>query len=207
MSRSHHRWSSIDWSRPSSDIAHQLGVTLSAVSKARKKHAPHTLRGYRNRTTPHTAPTQKPTYTVLQAINRDLSQRLDKYHQALTEAHARITDLHDQLLDAQAKAHTLERERDALRRDRERLTGHPQPTTTSQPPPTRPPHPPAPDHHHVDLDALQRRLGHDTYQLLRAALEHHPDLAPMIGTNPPDADHDLQPGRAELNFHHLSAGL
>lgn len=202
-------WSTADWSKSTSELAKLHNTTISNVSKARRRHARHTLNGYAGRP-PAPNATRKPRDNAiaaanhaLTAANHALTDRLKVYWHGLQDANRRITDLTQALADAEARAHQLEHQRDQLRRERERLTGHPQPTT-NQP---QNGHMPAatPTRQHVNLDALRERLGGHTYDLLRGALHHHPDLAPMIGANTPDTHHDLQPGSADLNFHHPSA--
>lgn len=192
-------WSTADWSKGTTELAKLHNTTISNVSKARRRHAPHTLNGYAGRPPAPNAP-RKPSYNTITAANHALTDRLNEYRHALQDANRRITDLTQALADAEARAHQLEHQRDQLRRERERLTGHPQPTTNHAPT-THQPQPPS-DHQHINLDALQDRLGHHTYTLLRDTLNHHPDLATMIGNHTPDTDHDLQPGRGELHFHH-----
>lgn len=38
-----HSWATVDWSQRTGDIAADLGVSPSAVSAARRKHAPETI--------------------------------------------------------------------------------------------------------------------------------------------------------------------
>ena len=49
--RTFHDWSKVDWSKPTSVIAHELGVNQSHVSKARMMHAPKTM-GQNSKTAP-----------------------------------------------------------------------------------------------------------------------------------------------------------
>jgi len=37
-------WSKLDWSKPTKELAHMLGVDRSTILKYRKAYAPHTVR-------------------------------------------------------------------------------------------------------------------------------------------------------------------
>jgi hypothetical protein len=41
--RKHQRWGSVNWDRPTSDIAKEMGVTQTTVSQVRRRLAPDTM--------------------------------------------------------------------------------------------------------------------------------------------------------------------
>ena len=50
----HHEWGLVDWSVPTEIIAEQTGVHQGAVSRARRKYAPQTVRRTHAKTTKST---------------------------------------------------------------------------------------------------------------------------------------------------------